>query len=95
MTFFIVNLRQFSFSAPTAFIAHGIAKNKNVTSYPSVKSEMEEGKYIYKEEDVVIDGNIITSRGPGTAFKFALKLVDMLVSKEKACEVAKTMLLTY
>lgn len=60
-----------------------------------MKSAMEEGNYKYKEDDVVVDGNVITSRGPGTAFLFALKLVEILASKEKASEVAKGMLLSY
>ena len=34
----------------------------------------------------------MTSRGPGTSFKFALTLVKRLVSEEKAAEVAKAML---
>lgn len=53
------------------------------------------GKYKYKEDKVVVDGNVITSRGPGTAFDFALVIVDKLVGKEKASEVAKAMLLSY
>lgn len=81
-------------AAPTALKAHGIAAGKSVTSYPSMKAQMEEGKYNYKEEDVVVDGNLITSRGPGTAFQFALKIVDALVGKDKADEVAKGMLLS-
>ncbi|XP_044763780.1 protein dj-1beta [Coccinella septempunctata] len=83
-------------AAPTALKAHEIGVGKTVTSYPSVESQMTEGgKYIYKQDKVVVDGNIITSRGPGTAFDFALKLVDMLNGKEKASEVAKAMLLNY
>lgn len=57
-----------------------------------MKSNMEEGNYVYKEENVVVDGNVITSRGPGTAFQFALKLVEILTNREKAAEVAKGML---
>lgn len=49
--------------------------------------------YVYKQDKVVVDGNIITSRGPGTAFDFALLLVEKLVDKEKSAEVAKAMLL--
>ncbi|KAJ8980399.1 hypothetical protein NQ317_009393 [Molorchus minor] len=83
-------------AAPTALKAHGVAVGKNVTSYPAMKPEMEEGgKYNYQECNVVVDGNIITSRGPGTAFDFALKIVDKIVGKEKASEVAKAMLLSY
>ncbi|KAJ8956391.1 hypothetical protein NQ318_015129 [Aromia moschata] len=83
-------------AAPTALKAHGVALGKNVTSYPAMKPQMEEGgNYSYKEDNVVVDGNVITSRGPGTAFDFALTIVDKLAGKEKASEVAKAMLLSY
>jgi transcriptional regulator GlxA family with amidase domain len=39
-----------------------------------------------------LDGNCVTSRGPGTAIEFALKLVEQLYGKEKATEVAAPML---
>jgi len=35
----------------------------------------------------VIDGNIITSRGPGTAMDFTLTLIELLLGKEKRNEV--------
>lgn len=62
-----------------------------------MKTQLEEGcgNYKYKEDSVVEDGNIITSRGPGTAFDFALAIVNRLVGKEKATEVASGMLLKY
>lgn len=47
----------------------------------------------YEHEDVVVDGNIITSRGPATAFQFALKIVELLKDKKKAEEVAKILLM--
>jgi 4-methyl-5(b-hydroxyethyl)-thiazole monophosphate biosynthesis len=36
---------------------------------------------------VVIDGRVITSRGPGTAMDFTLQLIDVLVGKQKRAEV--------
>ena len=42
---------------------------------------------------VVVDGNLITSRGPGTAFEFALTIVEMLYDKGKAEEVAGPMVM--
>ena len=42
---------------------------------------------------VVVDGKCVTSQGPGTAIEFGLKLAELLVSKEKADEVAKAMLM--
>lgn len=47
------------------------------------------------DKNVVQDGTLITSRGPGTAYEFALKLSEQLVGLEKAQEVAKGLLLTY
>lgn len=83
-------------AAPTALRAHQIGFGKSLTSYPSVKECLVEGgKYIYKEDRVVVDGKLITSRGPGTAFDFALNIVEQLQGKEKAAEVAKAMLLEY
>lgn len=78
-------------AAPTALKAHGIAKGKQVTSYPAMKDQMIDG-YKYLEDSVVVDGNLITSRGPGTAFAFGLAIVEKLANKETATTVAKGML---
>jgi len=43
------------------------------------------------EQRVVVDGNLVTSRGPGTALEFALALVEQLYGSEKAKEVAVPM----
>ncbi|RZC42546.1 DJ-1 [Asbolus verrucosus] len=83
-------------AAPTALKAHGTYVGKNLTSYPAMEAQLAEGgQYNYKQDAVVVDGNLITSRGPGTAFDFALTIVDKLNGKEKASEVAKAMLLSY
>jgi len=44
------------------------------------------------DESVVVQGNLVTSQGPGTSLKFALQLGEMLFGKEKADAVAKEML---
>ena len=58
-------------AAPTVYGSAGVLHNKWVTSHPSVKdSEALQGAF-YREDPVVIDGKIITSRGVGTALPFA------------------------
>lgn len=55
---------------------------------------MEEGsKYTYKEDRVVIDGNLITSRGPGMALEWSLAIVGALLGKEAADNLGKWMML--
>jgi 4-methyl-5(b-hydroxyethyl)-thiazole monophosphate biosynthesis len=45
------------------------------------------------DSPVVVDGNLITSRGAGAAVEFSLKLVEQLFGKTKAQEVAQSMAL--
>lgn len=49
--------------------------------------------YHYCKERVVKDGNLLTSRGPGTAFEFALEIVEMIRGKETRKELSDGMLL--
>ena len=45
------------------------------------------------EQRVVLDGHILTSRGPGTALEFSLALVQLLFGEAKAKEVAGPMVM--
>lgn len=69
-------------AAPMALHAAGILQNKRATSYPGVL-DMLPGSHVYLKDAVVVDGNVITSRGPGTAMDFALALVESLVGTAK------------
>ena len=81
-------------AAPTALLAHRIGLGKKLTSYPAPAfKDRLAGSYTYLEERVVVDGNIITSRGPGTSFEFGLELVKIMVGEEKMKEIASAMLL--
>ncbi|KDN37016.1 DJ-1 [Tilletiaria anomala UBC 951] len=66
-------------------------KDKPITSHPSVKDHFKD--FNYSEDRVVVTDGLITSRGPGTAFEFALALVEALAGKEKRAEITPPMLL--
>ncbi|KAI8097133.1 class I glutamine amidotransferase-like protein [Halteromyces radiatus] len=68
-----------------------IGKGREATSYPAFKTELSE-YYKYSEDRVVVDENLVTSRGPGTAFLFALTLVEKLIGKEMSLKLQKEML---
>jgi len=63
-------------AAPLVLEQEGLLAGKAATSHPSVAGRLNPGRYV--EGRVVVDGNIITSRAPGTAMEFALALVDAL-----------------
>ena len=61
----------------------GIEEDRYITSYPGDDFERMLDKANYVEELVVVDGNLITSRGPATTFLFAYKLIDILGGDSK------------
>ncbi len=61
----------------------GIEEDRYITAYPGDVFENMLEKANYVEELVVVDGNLITSRGPATAMLFAYKLVDVLKGESK------------
>lgn len=66
--------------APLILAKAGILDNRKATIYPGL-----EKKLSYPRGDrVVVDGNIITSQGPGTAIEFTLSIVEFLMGKKKA-----------
>lgn len=77
-------------AAPTVLSAIGVSKGKLVTSHPSVRGQLKAERI--SDERVVVDGNLITSQGPGTAMEFSFCLVEKLFGKEKAVEVNRGVL---
>ena len=77
-------------AAPLALRDAGLISGLKLTSHPSVENDLA-GSH-YEKTRVVIDGNIVTSRGPGTAMEFALKLVEILVGSQKVRELEDAML---
>ncbi len=69
-------------AAPAAVLAPlGILDGKKATCYPGCEADFSKST-VYSKESVVVDGNLITSRGPGTALEFSLEIVRHLVGKE-------------
>jgi len=78
-------------AAPIALKAHGVFQHRQLTSHPSVQRELEDwGEY--SEHPVVADRNLITSRGPGTAFPFALRILGTLTDAQRMVEVRAPMM---
>jgi 4-methyl-5(b-hydroxyethyl)-thiazole monophosphate biosynthesis len=68
-------------AAPMALAQAGLLDGRRVTSYPGVIERIAPPGSRYVGEAVVIDGKVVTSRGPGTAMDFALTLIELLVDR--------------
>ena len=73
-------------AAPTILARMGILDRRQAVCYPGLEPEM--GSAVVKKgQSVVVDGRIITGEGPGSAFEFGLKLVEVLKGQEAARRV--------
>jgi len=79
-------------SPVVVLLHHGLLEDRRATCHPSFADRLENSEAA--ESRVVVDGNCVTSRGPGTALEFALKLVELLFGEEKVKEVAEPMVVT-
>lgn len=75
-----------------ALHAAGILEGKKFTCYPGVEAKLPANVQPVNEI-VVVDGRLITSQGPGTAFEFALKVIAECSSPSLAAEVRAGLLL--
>lgn len=72
-------------AAPSVLGRWGLLQGKDATCYPGFEKYLAGANVL--DEVIVIDKNVYTSRGPGTAMDFGLALVEAFISKEKMEEV--------
>jgi 4-methyl-5(b-hydroxyethyl)-thiazole monophosphate biosynthesis len=63
----------------------GVLAGKRATCSPGFEQQLTTARF--SRNRVVVDGNVVTSRGPGTAAEFAIKLVELIAGREKALEI--------
>lgn len=81
-------------AAPHLVLAtKGLLADRAATCHPMYHQQLE-AREVNSESRVVVDGNCITSQGPGTALDFALELVEQLFGLVKREEIAAPMVLT-
>lgn len=81
-------------AAPYALNQAGVLKD-TFTCYPSVEERIRQEGYQGDKAQVVVDGNVMTSRGPGTSICFALQIVKKLVGEETYAALKNGLLVPY
>ena len=77
-------------AGPIVLEKAGIVKGRKLTFYPGFEDQLESANYL--EDKLVIDGNIITSRGPALAVDFALGITKYLLGDSKEEELRESIL---
>ena len=75
-------------AAPSILGKMGLLKGKKATCYPGMENLLMGAEV--EDKKVVVDGNITTSRGLGTAINFSLKLIEQLEGKDTADDTAES-----
>ncbi|SEG06401.1 4-methyl-5(b-hydroxyethyl)-thiazole monophosphate biosynthesis [Eubacterium ruminantium] len=72
-------------AAPTVYGEKGLLEGRKATCYPGLEDGLLGA--VKMKDNVVVDGQFITSRGFGTSIDFGLKMIELLISPEKAGEI--------
>lgn len=75
-------------AAPSILGHMGLLDGKRAVCFPGFENEL--GEAIYTDELVVVDGNIITSKGAGTACQFSFALAEAVAGRDKAAAVRRS-----
>lgn len=76
-------------AAPMILGKMGLLENKEAVCYPGFEENLYGAKIA--KDPVCVQDNIITAKGPGVALEFGLKIVEFILSKEKADMVKSSM----
>ena len=76
-------------AAPRILNQLGLLHGKKATSFPGTQPKMTD--CIYLEDDVVVESDVITSRGAGTALAFGYAIAEVLTSRELVLKLKDAM----
>ncbi|TCT20183.1 DJ-1 family glyoxalase III [Thiobaca trueperi] len=74
-------------AAPKVLASAGLLDGKTATSYPGAIQAADYPQVNFVSAPVVVDGLVVTSRGPGTAMDFALQLIESLLGRARREQV--------
>ncbi len=80
-------------AAPAVVLGrNGLISDYRATCFPAFQQELTSQAKEIACQAVVVDRNLVTSQGPGTAMEFSLKLVEVLFGQQKRNEIAEQLL---
>ena len=62
---------------PWTIIETGHARGRKITSWPSLKTDLRNAGAIWVDQEVMVDGNLVTSRNPGDIPAFNREMIEL------------------
>ena len=75
---------------PWTLIESGVAAGRTLTSFPSIRTDLRNAGADVVDQDVVVDGNLITSRSPEDLPAFSEEIVSQLAGTTTTKEEEKS-----
>ncbi len=76
-------------AAPTILAKLGLLEGRRATCFPNLQDVLVENGATLVQDEVVVDGNITTSKGMGTAIPFGLAIVAHYLGQQTADDLAR------
>jgi protease I len=68
--------------APWLLVEANVVEGRTVTSWPSLKTDLENAGALWVDKEVVVDRNLVTSRNPGDILAFSAKAIEVISNKD-------------
>jgi protease I len=75
--------------APWVLIEAGVVRDRTVTSWPSLATDLENAGAHRVDRQVVVDGSLVTSRKPDDIPAFNEKLIEVVAARRAAADAAR------
>jgi protease I len=75
--------------APWVLIEAGVVRDRNVTSWPSLATDLENAGAHRLDQEVVVDGRLVTSRKPDDIPAFNEKLIEVFAAGHSEADLAE------
>ena len=66
--------------APWTLVEADVVRGRRLTSYPSIRTDVENAGGNWVDEEVVVDGNLVTSRRPDDIPAFNVKMIEVFAA---------------
>jgi protease I len=73
--------------APWTIIEAGIAKGRRMTSWPSLKTDLQNAGAEWVDQEMVLDSNMVTSRKPDDIPAFNKGMIELFMKSRKVAEL--------